>query len=192
MHALNLDTVYVPEFSEYVNTVPVVVADSKFIVEIEFNSRETMIAAVKECTIQKGVHYRVYKPESMTFYAKYIQYETSCDWLIRVSLIKRQYCWVIKRYNGSHTCIRSTIPKVREMSSGLEFAVNLRLRHCDCGKFQVDRILCRHVFAYCANQCLDWKKYVHEVYRTRFRPLGKPTTWPVYQGPRLIPNPHLK
>ncbi|RYQ87644.1 hypothetical protein Ahy_B09g095168 [Arachis hypogaea] len=26
-----------------------------------------------------------------------------------VSLIKRQYYWVIKRYSGSHTCIRSTI-----------------------------------------------------------------------------------
>ncbi|XP_072090618.1 uncharacterized protein [Arachis hypogaea] len=45
--------------------------------------------------------------------------------------------------------------KVREMSSGLEFAVNLRLRHCDCGEFQVDRIPCPHVFACCANQRLD-------------------------------------
>ncbi|XP_072063922.1 uncharacterized protein [Arachis hypogaea] len=91
--------------------------------------------------------------------------------------------------------------EVRKMPSGLEFAVNLRLRHCDCGEFQVDRILCRHVFSCCANQCLDWKQYVHEVYtmgeirkvyKTRFRPIGNPTIWPVHQGPRLVPNPHLK
>ncbi|RYR47380.1 hypothetical protein Ahy_A07g033310 [Arachis hypogaea] len=28
--------------------------------------------------------------------------------------------------------------------------------------------------------------------RARFKPLGNPATWPVYQGPRHIPNPHLK
>ncbi|RYQ94420.1 hypothetical protein Ahy_B08g089322 [Arachis hypogaea] len=96
---------------------------------------------------------------------------------------------------------RNEVFEVREMPSGLEFAVNLRLQHCDCGEFQVDRIPCRHVFACCANQRLDWKQYVHEVYtmgeirkvyKTRFRPLGNPTTWPVHQGPRLVPNPHLK
>ncbi|RYQ85646.1 hypothetical protein Ahy_B10g105223 [Arachis hypogaea] len=96
---------------------------------------------------------------------------------------------------------QNEIFEVQEMPSGLEFAINLRLRHCDCGEFQVDRILCRHVFACCANQRLDWKQYVHEVYtmteirkvyRTQFRPLENPTTWPVYQGPRLVPNPYLR
>ncbi|XP_072074398.1 uncharacterized protein [Arachis hypogaea] len=75
--------------------------------------------------------------------------------------------------------------EVREMPSGLEFAVDLRGLRCDCGEFQVDRISCRHVFACCANQRLDWKLYVHDVYkmdqvrrvyRARFRPLGNPTT----------------
>ncbi|RYR03914.1 hypothetical protein Ahy_B06g083323 [Arachis hypogaea] len=91
--------------------------------------------------------------------------------------------------------------EVREMPSGLEFAVNLRGLRCDCGEFQVDRIPCRHVFACCANQRLDWQVYVHDVYkmdqvrrvyRARFRPLGNPTTWPAYNGPRFIPNPFLR
>ncbi|RYR20392.1 hypothetical protein Ahy_B03g065502 [Arachis hypogaea] len=30
------------------------------------------------------------------------------------------------------------------------------------------------------------------VYRARSRPLGNPTTWPVYHGPRFVPNPFLK
>ncbi|RYR16366.1 uncharacterized protein [Arachis hypogaea] len=91
--------------------------------------------------------------------------------------------------------------EVREMPSGVEYAVDLRRRHCDCGYFQVDRFPCRHVFACYANQCLDWQVYVHEVYRmdeirkvyrARFKPLGNPTTWPVYGGPRMIPNPSFK
>nr|XP_025678319.1 uncharacterized protein LOC112778184 [Arachis hypogaea] len=91
--------------------------------------------------------------------------------------------------------------EVREMPSGLEFAVDLRGLRCDCGEFQVDRIPCRHVFACCANQRLNWKLYVHDVYkmeqvrrvyRARFRPLGNPTTWPAYNGPRFIPNLYLR
>ncbi|RYR50355.1 hypothetical protein Ahy_A07g036947 [Arachis hypogaea] len=48
---------------------------------------------------------------------------------------------------------------------------------------------------------LDWKQYVHEiytigeiqkVYKTQFRPLENPTIWPLHQGPRVVPNPHLK
>ncbi|RYR20117.1 hypothetical protein Ahy_B03g065202 [Arachis hypogaea] len=259
MHALNLDAMHAPEFPEYVNTAPAVVATSEFAVGMEFNSREAVTKSVKEYTIRREVDYRVYESEPTTFYAKCVQYGISCDWLIRVSLMKRQYCWVIRRYNGSHTCTRSTISQdhakldsetiaeaikplveadpsikvksviaevqskfnytitwlakqkavkkifggwessyealptwfeaivakepsaakilsnqrsagniqvnlfdrqnevfeVREMPSGLEFAVNLRLQHCDCGEFQVDRIPCRHVFACCANQRLD-------------------------------------
>ncbi|XP_057746280.1 uncharacterized protein LOC130965538 [Arachis stenosperma] len=75
--------------------------------------------------------------------------------------------------------------EVRECPSGVEYAVDLRRQRCDCGEFQVDRVPCRHVFACCANQRLDWQLYVHDVYkmdqvrrvyRARFRPLGNPTT----------------
>ncbi|XP_029145785.1 uncharacterized protein [Arachis hypogaea] len=55
--------------------------------------------------------------------------------------------------------------KVRKMPSGLEYAVDLRRHRCDCGEFQVDQIPCRHVFACCANQRLDWQVYVHDVYK---------------------------
>ncbi|XP_029149658.1 uncharacterized protein [Arachis hypogaea] len=54
--------------------------------------------------------------------------------------------------------------EVREMPSEVEYAVDLRRQRCDCSEFQVDRIPCRHVFACCANQRLDWQVYVHEVY----------------------------
>ncbi|XP_025633290.1 uncharacterized protein [Arachis hypogaea] len=91
--------------------------------------------------------------------------------------------------------------EVREMPSGVEYAVDLRRQRCDCGEFQVDRIPCRHVFACCANQQLDWQVYVHDiykmdqvrrVYRARFRPLGNPTTWPSYNGPRFVLNPYVR
>ncbi|XP_052107412.1 uncharacterized protein LOC127740480 [Arachis duranensis] len=45
----------------------------------------------------------------MTFYAKCTQYGTGCDWLIWVTKMQKKYCWEIRRYNGSHTCTRSSI-----------------------------------------------------------------------------------
>ncbi|RYR32085.1 hypothetical protein Ahy_B01g057083 [Arachis hypogaea] len=298
---------------------PVVITDGEFVISIEFSSREIVIAAIKDYTIRWGVNYRVCESEPITFYAKCVQYGTNCNWLIRASLIKRKFCWVIRRYNGSHTCSRITISQdyakinsdmiveyarlyergeltlngsigshvsnmlwssimdtagvlkgarnlpitslvkttfyrlnelftrkraevetrlnaghvfseyainklqlnqeaagniqvnmfdrqnevfeVHEMPRGLEYAVNLHQRHCDCGEFQTYRIPCHHVFACSANQRLDWQQYVHDiyrmeeikkVYRARFKPLGNPATWPMYQGPRHIPNPHLK
>ncbi|RYR41226.1 hypothetical protein Ahy_A08g037623 [Arachis hypogaea] len=88
---------HAPEFPEYMNA------------GMEFSSRKVIIRAMKDYTIQRGVDYWVYETESLTFYAKCTQYESGCDWLIRVSMISRKYCCFIRRYNGSHTCTRATI-----------------------------------------------------------------------------------
>ncbi|RYR47081.1 hypothetical protein Ahy_A07g033008 [Arachis hypogaea] len=55
--------------------------------------------------------------------------------------------------------------EVREMPSRVEYAVDLCQHRFDCSEFQVDRISCRHVFACCANQRLDWQVYVYDVYK---------------------------
>ncbi|RYR56994.1 hypothetical protein Ahy_A05g022736 [Arachis hypogaea] len=103
MHALNLDAMNAPKLLEYVNS------DGEFVVGMEFSYEETIIAAIKDYTIRRGVDYMVCESKPTTFYAKCVQYGTSYDWLIRASLIKRKFCWVIKRYNGSHTCTRIRI-----------------------------------------------------------------------------------
>ncbi|XP_029151577.1 uncharacterized protein [Arachis hypogaea] len=90
--------------------------------------------------------------------------------------------------------------EVREMSSGVEYAVDLHQQWYDCGEFQVDQIPCRHVLACCANQRLDWQVYVHDVYKIdqvrrvyRARLSWRnPTTWPAYHGPQFVGNPFLR
>ncbi|RYR65454.1 hypothetical protein Ahy_A03g011392 [Arachis hypogaea] len=157
MRVLDLEAMHVPEFSEY--TKISIVADGEFAVRMKFSSKKAVIKAMKECSIRRSVDYRVYESEPLTFYAKCTQYRSGCDWLIRVSMISRKHCWVIWRYNGYSRTVReyeNEVFEVREMPSGLEYAVDLRRHQCDCGEFQVDRIPCRHVFACCANQRLDW------------------------------------
>ncbi|RYQ89454.1 hypothetical protein Ahy_B09g096091 isoform M [Arachis hypogaea] len=103
MRVLDLEAMHVPEFPEYMSV------DGEFAVGMEFSSRESVIRAMKEYSIRRSVDYRVYESEPLTFYAKCTQYGSGCDWLIRVSMISRKHCWVVRRYNGSHTCTRSTI-----------------------------------------------------------------------------------
>ncbi|RYR57276.1 hypothetical protein Ahy_A05g022999 [Arachis hypogaea] len=109
MRVLDLEAMHVPEFPDYTSAEIPFVADGEFAVGMEFSSREAVIKAIKEYTIRRSVDYRVYESEPLTFYAKCTQYGSGCDWLIRVSMISRKYCWVIRRYNGSHTCTRATI-----------------------------------------------------------------------------------
>ncbi|RYR37958.1 hypothetical protein Ahy_A09g042887 [Arachis hypogaea] len=97
MWSLDLEAMHAPKFSQYIN------ADGKFTVGVEFSSREAVIKVMKDYTIRRGVDYQVHKSEPTTFYAKCTQYSAGYDWLIRVSKISR------KRYNGSHTCTRTTI-----------------------------------------------------------------------------------
>ncbi|RYR44131.1 hypothetical protein Ahy_A08g040516 [Arachis hypogaea] len=109
MRVLDLEAMHVPEFPDYTNAEIPFLVDGEFAVGMEFSSREAVIKAIKEYTIRRSVDYRVYESEPLTFYAKCTQYGSGCDWLIRVSMISRKYCWVIRRYNGSHTCTRATI-----------------------------------------------------------------------------------
>ncbi|XP_025661712.1 uncharacterized protein [Arachis hypogaea] len=96
---------------------------------------------------------------------------------------------------------RNEVFEVRDMANGKVSVVDLARWTCDCGHFQVERLPCRHVIACCANQCLDWQLYVHDVYkmteirkvyRFEFTPLRDPETWPAYEGPTLVANPALR
>ncbi|RYR20673.1 hypothetical protein Ahy_B03g065879 [Arachis hypogaea] len=92
MRVLDLEAMHASKFPEYTNA-----------------GTKAVIRVMKDYTIRRGVDYQVYESEPLTFYAKCTQYGSGCDWLIRVSMISRKYCWVIMRYNGSHTCTRATI-----------------------------------------------------------------------------------
>ncbi|RYR35349.1 hypothetical protein Ahy_A10g050518 [Arachis hypogaea] len=122
MRVLDLEAMHVPEFPGYMTAEIPIVADGEFAVGMEFSSREAVIKAIKEYTIRRSVDYRVYESEPLTFYAKCTQYGSGCDWLIRVSMISRKYCWVIRRYNGSHTCTRATISQDHSKLDSLTIA----------------------------------------------------------------------
>ncbi|RYR27605.1 hypothetical protein Ahy_B01g051623 [Arachis hypogaea] len=191
VRVLDLEAMHVSEFLEYMTAEIPIVADGEFAVGMEFNFREAVIKVIKKYTIRRSVDYRVYESEPLTFYAKCTQYGSEIfeDGAgVRSALPaftgtgRGLHANQLASRNIQVSCFdrQNEVFEVREMPSGLDFAVDLRGIRCDCGEFQVDRIACRHVFACCANQRLDWQVYVHDVYkmdqirqvyRAKFRPL---------------------
>ncbi|MED6217956.1 hypothetical protein PIB30_022574 [Stylosanthes scabra] len=100
MRVLDEETLKALEFAEDMNPGPTFVPGGEFAIGMEFNFRESVIKAVKEYTISRGVDYWVREFEPTTFYAQCVHHKANCAWLIRVSLIKRKFCWLVRRYNG--------------------------------------------------------------------------------------------
>ncbi|XP_057738164.1 uncharacterized protein LOC130955342 isoform X1 [Arachis stenosperma] len=80
------------------------------------------------------------------------------------------------------------------------YRVSLKERRCDCGYFQALHYPCKHVLIACASQRIDWTTYVDSVYRMSsvfnvykmvFSAPPHEDHWPMYEGPRVVPDPSL-
>ncbi|RYR08006.1 hypothetical protein Ahy_B05g075529 [Arachis hypogaea] len=179
MQLLNLEVMHAPEFSQYINTAEFpILTDGKFTMGMKFSSREAVIKAMKDYTILRESNFLI------KFKAPYLQ----------KLIVNIGYSRTRAAGNIQVSCFdkQNEVFEVREIPNGVEYAVDLHRQWCECSEFQVDRLPCRH---------LDWQLYVHDVYkmdqvrrvyRARFRPLGNPTTWPLYHGPRFVGNLFLR
>ncbi|XP_016165219.1 uncharacterized protein LOC107607832 [Arachis ipaensis] len=99
------------------------------------------------------------------------------------------------RDNSKFTTAETTPTKSFLLGS---YRVSLRDHTCDCGCFQELHYSCCYALACCAYSHLDWTIYVHQVYRLSsvfnayrmgFTPPILEEFWPLYDGPKVIPNP---
>ncbi|RYR75382.1 hypothetical protein Ahy_A02g010035 [Arachis hypogaea] len=79
MRSLNLDVMYAPKFSEYANIGVADLEDGEFRIRMEYGSRKSVIAAIRNYIIFRGVDYVVYESEPQMFYAKCKNYGRGCD-----------------------------------------------------------------------------------------------------------------
>ncbi|RYR08881.1 hypothetical protein Ahy_B05g076746 isoform F [Arachis hypogaea] len=59
--------------------------------------------------IRRGVQYKVVESDHRWYVGKCSEFGNGCTWLIRLSLRKRKGIWEVKRYNGPHTCLATSI-----------------------------------------------------------------------------------
>ncbi|XP_057755162.1 uncharacterized protein LOC130974333 [Arachis stenosperma] len=82
---------------------------TEFQVGQQFLDKEEALLSVKTYSIHRGVQYKVVESDYRRYVGKCSEFGNGCTWLIRLSLRQRKGVWEVKRYNGPHTCLATSI-----------------------------------------------------------------------------------
>ncbi|XP_057740773.1 uncharacterized protein LOC130957933, partial [Arachis stenosperma] len=82
---------------------------TEFQVGQQFQDKDEALLSVKTYSIRRGVQYKVVESDHRRYVGKCSEFGNGCTWLIRLSLRKRKDIWEVKRYNGPHTCLATSI-----------------------------------------------------------------------------------
>ncbi|XP_057719159.1 uncharacterized protein LOC130933546 [Arachis stenosperma] len=74
-----------------------------------FQNKDEAVLSVKDYSIRRGVEYRVLESDHLKYHGKCKEFGNGCSWLIRISLRARKSTWEVRRYNGPHTCLATSI-----------------------------------------------------------------------------------
>ncbi|XP_052114421.1 uncharacterized protein LOC107480580 [Arachis duranensis] len=75
----------------------------------QFQDKDEALLSVKTYSIRRGVQYKVVESDYRRYMGKCSEFGNGCAWLIRLSLLERKGIWEVKRYNGPHTCLATSI-----------------------------------------------------------------------------------
>ncbi|XP_016164222.1 uncharacterized protein LOC107606704 [Arachis ipaensis] len=82
---------------------------TEFQVGQQFKDKDEALLSVKTYSIRRGVQYKVVESDYRRYVGKCSEFGNGCTWLIRLSLRQRKGIWEVKRYNGPHTCLATSI-----------------------------------------------------------------------------------
>ncbi|XP_052116410.1 uncharacterized protein LOC107483379 [Arachis duranensis] len=82
---------------------------NEFQVGQQFQDKDEALLSVKTYSIRRGVQYKVVESDYRRYVGKCSEFGNGCTWLIWLSLRQRKGIWEVKRYNGPHTCLASSI-----------------------------------------------------------------------------------
>ncbi|XP_057761003.1 uncharacterized protein LOC130981419 [Arachis stenosperma] len=82
---------------------------TKFHVGKQFQDKNEALLSVKTYSIRRGVQYKVVESDYRRYVGKCSKFGNKCTWLIQLSLQQRKGIWEVKRYNGPHTCLATSI-----------------------------------------------------------------------------------
>nr|XP_025616625.1 uncharacterized protein LOC112708920 [Arachis hypogaea] len=82
---------------------------TEFQVGQQFQHKDEAVLTVKTYSIRRGVQYKVVESDYRRYVGKCTEFGNGCTLLIRLSLRQRKDIWEVKRYNGPHTCLATSI-----------------------------------------------------------------------------------
>ncbi|XP_016168777.1 uncharacterized protein LOC107611355 [Arachis ipaensis] len=74
-----------------------------------FHTKEEAVMSVKDYSIRRGVQYRVMESDHLKYVGRHKEFGNGCTWMICVALRQRKGNWEVRRYNGAHTCLATSI-----------------------------------------------------------------------------------
>nr|XP_025692799.1 uncharacterized protein LOC112795056 [Arachis hypogaea] len=84
-------------------------SSTEFQIGQSFQNKDEAVLSVKDYSIRRGVDYRVIESDHLKYHGKCKEFGKGCSWLIRVALRARKGTWEVRRYNGPHTCLATSI-----------------------------------------------------------------------------------
>ncbi|XP_057746474.1 uncharacterized protein LOC130965730 [Arachis stenosperma] len=95
-------------------------------------NKDEAVLSVKDYSIRRGVEYIVIESDHLKYHGKCKQFGKGCTWLIRIALHARKGTWEVRRYNGPHTCLATSISSDhRQLDYHVICARNLPLVRAD-------------------------------------------------------------
>ncbi|XP_015955343.1 uncharacterized protein LOC107479752 [Arachis duranensis] len=82
---------------------------TEFQIGQSFQSKEKAVLSVKDYSIRRGVEYKVMESDNLKYQGRCKEFGNGCTWLIRIVMRKRKSTWEVRRYNGPHTCMATSI-----------------------------------------------------------------------------------
>ncbi|XP_015954396.1 uncharacterized protein LOC107478781 [Arachis duranensis] len=89
--------------------VPILIHSTGLQIGQSFQNKDKAVLSVKDYSIRRGVEYRVLESDHLKYHGKCKEFGKSCSWLIRILLRARKGTWEVRRYNGPHTCLATSI-----------------------------------------------------------------------------------
>ncbi|XP_016199634.1 uncharacterized protein LOC107640639 [Arachis ipaensis] len=84
-------------------------SSTEFQIGQSFQNKDEAVLSVKDYSIRRCVEYRVLESDHLKYHGKCKEFGKGCSWLIRISLCARKGTWEVRRYNGPHTCLATSI-----------------------------------------------------------------------------------
>ncbi|XP_015936361.1 uncharacterized protein LOC107462298 [Arachis duranensis] len=74
-----------------------------------FQTKEEAVLSVKDYSIRHGFQYWVIESDHLKFHGRCKKFGNWCTWLIHITHRQRKGTWEVRRYNGPHTCLATSI-----------------------------------------------------------------------------------
>ncbi|XP_020970082.1 uncharacterized protein LOC110268336 [Arachis ipaensis] len=78
-------------------------------VGLKFLNRESAMLAVKNYNIRRSAEYKVVESDQSRYVCRCKQFGDRCRWMVRVAKTRSCRFWEIRKYEGPHSCLASTM-----------------------------------------------------------------------------------